>query len=88
MQNCGPTGVLLKEICLRHQITGSRPRIHHIRWTMLFDTFSGFVRIDLMKYYGMELKNVLEHFKPQIMKKIRTLSLGPKIRRSYIKKRV
>ena len=29
---------------------------------MLFDTFSGLVCIDLMKYYGMELKNVLRTF--------------------------
>ena len=60
MQNCGPTGVLLKEVCPRHQINNF---IHHIRCsTMLFDTLSGFVRIDLMKYYGMELKNVLRTF--------------------------
>ena len=38
--------------CPRHQITGKRPRkhvksnlIHHIRRTMLFDTFPGHVRI-------------------------------------------
>ena len=99
MQNCCPTGVLLKEIWPWHQITGSRPRKHVSdrkttsyttfgeQCCFLFDTFSGVVRIDLMKYYGMELKNVLRTFSASNREKIGTLSLNPKIRRSY-KKRV
>ena len=74
MQNCGPTGVLLKEICPRHQINNF---VHHIRWTMLFDTFSGFVRIHLMKYYGMELKNVLRTFSASNREKNKTAQPRP-----------
>ena len=59
MQNCGPTGMLLKGICPRHQITCQEQLYtpHSVN-----NAVPGFIRIDLMKYCSMELKNVLRTF--------------------------